>query len=50
MISSSTYYLYNNLPDFLYFSDTMPRPSKNLELYKTDDEQEGGGPLRPSVT
>ena len=36
MISSSTYYLYNNLPNFLYFSDIMSHPSKNLESYKTE--------------
>jgi len=35
MISSSTYYLYNNLSDFLYFSDIMSHSSKNLESYNT---------------
>ena len=43
------YYSYNSLPDFLYFSDIMSRPSKNLEPYKTDDEQKDSGPLGPSV-
>jgi hypothetical protein len=36
MISSSTYYLYNNLSDFLYFSDIMPCSRKNLKSYKTE--------------
>ena len=36
MISSSIYYLYNNLLDFLYFSDIMSCSRKNLKLYKTE--------------
>ena len=36
MISSSTYYLYNNLSDFLYFSDIISHSSKNLKLYKIE--------------
>ena len=36
MISSSIYYLYNNLLDFLYFSDIMSHSRKNLKLYKTE--------------
>ena len=34
MISSSIYYLYNNLLDFLYFSNIMSHSRKNLKLYK----------------
>ena len=36
MISSSIYYLYNNLLDFLYFSDIMSYSRKNLKSYKTE--------------